>query len=207
VLLRCAAEDATVDDWLDAVALRTKGGSFASGIPGVHAVTAHMDGADRVAMRVGAHLVAIAPPDRAREAARRLSSAAVPAHVTRREALRWLLPNPHGEQPQMFPATTSEVRLWVQPATDGGADFWLEADHPSSATAGVASKAFEREVAAQNVFFVHIVTDGLFDHLEVTTVSRTMRAHVRATEAQVNTLEQLLGQWLGAGSGASASGP
>jgi hypothetical protein len=186
LLMYCAASDAKIDRWLDARRSDPHGGTGDAGPPGVHSVVGRADGAPRVFMRPQSHLVAMVPPELANEAARVLQAAHIPAHADPGEAFRFRARNPQRTISEL-PASITEIRFWIAPRKDQGADFFLEGDTPGAAMVGQQLQDFldkEVDVSVRNA------TLGVFDHPEITATGDVAKMHIRATEAQLWAIMQ-----------------
>jgi hypothetical protein len=186
MLMYCTASDAKLDHWLDAMRSDPSAGSADAGPPGVHAVVGRADGAARVFMRPQSHLVAMVPPELATEAARVLQAAHIPAHADPGEAFRFRARNPQRTISEL-PASITEIRFWIAPRKDQGADFFLEGDTPGAAIVAQQLHDFldkEVDVSVRNA------TLGVFDHPEITVSGDVARMHIRATEAQLWAIVQ-----------------
>jgi hypothetical protein len=181
MLMYCAASDAKIDRWLDARRTDPHGGSGDAGPPGVHAVVGRADGAPRVFMRPQSHVVAMVPPELATEAARVLQGARVPAHADPGEAFRLRARHPQRTISEL-PASITELRFWIAPRKDQGADFFLEGDTPGATMVAQQLQDFlDKEVDVS----VRQATLGVFDHPEITATGDIAKVHIRATEAQL----------------------
>jgi hypothetical protein len=186
LLMFCTASDAKIDHWLDARRSDPHGGSVDAGPPGVHAVVGRADGAARVFMRPQSHVVAMVPPELATEAARVLQSARIPAHADPGEAFRFRARHPQHTMSEL-PASITEVRFWIAPRKDQGADFFLEGDTPGATMVAQQLQDFldkEVDVSVRNA------TLGVFDHPEITATGDVAKMHIRATEAQLWAIMQ-----------------
>jgi hypothetical protein len=186
MLMYCAAPDTKIDRWLDARRTDPHSGSGDAGPPGVHAVVGRADGAQRVFMRPQSHVVAMVPPELATEAARVLQGARVPAHADPGEAFRLRARHPQHTISEL-PASITEVRFWIAPRKDQGADFFLEGDTPGATMVAQQLQDFlDKEVDVS----VRKATLGVFDHPEITTTGDIAKVHVRASEAQLWAIVQ-----------------
>jgi len=186
MLMFCTASDAKIDRWLDARRSGAQPGPVDAGPPGVHAVTGRADGAPRVFMRPQSHVVAMVPPELATEAATVLRSAHVPAHADPGEAFRFRARNPQRTMSEL-PASITEVRFWIAPRKDQGADFFFEGDTPGAAIVAQQLHDFlDREIDATT----RTATLGVFDHPDITASGDVAKVHIRATEAQLWAMVQ-----------------
>lgn len=187
LLAFCAASDAKIDRWIDARRTDPLSGPVDAG-PGVHAVVGRADSAARVFMRPQSHVLAMVPPELSNEAATVLRTAHVPAHADPGEAFRFRAKNPHRVMSEL-PASVTEVRFWIAPRKDQGADFFFEADTSGAAIVAQQLHDFldrEVDVSTRNL------TLGMFDHPDITASGDVATVHIRATEAQLAAILQVI---------------
>ncbi len=203
VLLRVAADDATIDRWLDALGAKAPSRAAVPmpTTPDVHAVSVHVDGATRVAMRAGHHVVAFVPPGAAAEASRALLASPPPEHVASPALLGVRLLEPHRVIPKLAPDGVTELRLAVAPTRADGADVVLEEDAPTAARARKPRDDLIATIDAQNTMAVRLVLAGILDHVEATTNGRTVTVRLHATPDQVRNVINLLGVMTGGAGG------
>jgi hypothetical protein len=185
MLAYCTAPDAKIDRWLDARRNDAHGDPVDAGA-GVHAVVGRADRAVRVFMRPQSHVLAMVPPELATEAATVLRTARIPAHADPGEGFRFRARNPQRVMTEL-PASVTEVRFWIAPRKDQGADFFFESDTPGAAIVAQQLHDFldkEIDVSTRNA------TLGVFDHPDITASGDVARVHIRATEAQLWALIQ-----------------
>jgi hypothetical protein len=191
ILVHYSAPDAVVDKAIDLVSKKyDRGGPFDAGVPGVKAAIGHADRAPRVFLRPQPGLLAVVPPHYANTAARILVHAKVSPRVRPGEAVRLKVSKPYQPFPDI-PRTVSELRLWVMPRSDEGADVFAEGDCANDADAADAAKQIKGVLDRyrRNVF-VRAMTHGLLDSLEVTSEGKLVKLHLEPTREQ---LEVLLG--------------
>jgi len=100
------------------------------------------------------------------------------------------------------PHDISEARVWVDSrATDAGADVYVEADCPDAASAQADADAITKLIKHKNSFAVRVMTAGLLNNVEVTTVEAQVRLHVRASQQQIDSIIALASSTYGASSG------
>jgi hypothetical protein len=187
LLAFCAASDAKIDKWLDARRSDPHSAPVDAG-PGVHAVVGRADSAARVFMRPQSHVLAMVPPELSNEAATVLRTARVPAHADPGEAFRFRARNPHRVMSEL-PASVTEVRFWIAPRKDQGADFFFEADTSGAPIVAQQLHDFldrEVDVSTRNL------TLGVFDHPDITANGDVAQVHIRATEAQLAAILQVI---------------
>ncbi len=192
-----SASDAVVDKAIDTVSKKyDRGGPFDAGVPGVKASLGHADRAPRVFLRPQAHLLVVCPPDFANTAAKALVGTKVSPHIRPGEAMRLTLKNPHRPMP-FLPETLSELRLWIIPRTDGGADVFAEGDTPDAAEAAKAAESVKKLVRDQNSIGVRIVTQGLLNGVEIVPDGKMVRGKMTASREQLESILNLVAAQLG----------
>lgn len=198
IIVRYTAPDAVVDKAIDVIASRSfQGGPFDAGTPGVKGALGTADNAPRVFLRPRSGVLAVVPPSYAPTAAKVLSTATVAAHVLPGEAMRMRLRDPWRPFP-MIPKTVTEVRLWIVPKSDGGADVFAEGDCATEAECSDAADKIQRVFDGYTTGLAGIatraVTHGLFDSLEVSSEGKKVKAHLEPNQDQLETLMDLVGK-------------
>lgn len=197
VLIHYSAPDAAIDRAMAIVAHKyARGGAFDTGVPGVRAVRAHADRAERVILRPQPHVLAVVPPDDAIKVARQLAGARVRPPIAPNEAFYMRLVKPQRPLPEL-PASITELRLRVVPRADDGADAYVDGDTADPAEASSAAAAVARIVRRHNDVITSIVTHGLLDRVEVTSEGARVKLHLTATLDQIETLASVVGAFLG----------
>ncbi len=198
ILVHYSTSDRVVDHAIDIVAHKyDRGGAFDAGVPGVHAMLGHADFAQRVFLRPQPHVLAVVPPDYAHEAARILTHVTIGKSPAKpNEAMRLKLSTPHRPMPDI-PESISELRLWIVPRSDGGADVYGAGDTPDPASASAAVTSLKRLVRDQNSLGVQILTHGLLNGIELTDDGSTVRLHLLATRDQLEVVLALVAGKLG----------
>ncbi len=197
VLIHYSAPDAVIERAVSVISHKyDRGGPFDAGVPGVKAVLAHADRAERVILRPQPHVLAVAPPADAAKVARQLAGSRVKAPVLPGEAVYLRLLTPHRPFPEL-PDSISELRLRVSPAADDGADVYLEGDTSDPGAAAQAADVVARIVRRHNDVFTSLLTHGLLDQVTVTSEGNLVKLHLRATRDQIETLVALVGSLLG----------
>ena len=187
LLVYCAASDAKIDKWLDSRRSDPHSAPVDAG-PGVHAVVGRADRAVRIFMRPQSHLLAMVPPELSTEAATVLRTARIPAHADPGEAFRFRAKDPHRVMSEL-PGSVTEVRFWIAPRKDQGADFFFESDTTGAAIVAQQLHDFldrEVDVSTRNL------TLGVFDHPDITANGDVAQVHIRATEAQLAAILQVI---------------
>ncbi len=197
VLIHYSAPDAAIDRAVAIISHKYgRGGPFDVGLPGVKAVLAHADRAERVILRPAAHLLAVVPPADAPKVARQLAGSRVKAPILPGEAVYMRLVNPHRPLPEL-PDAITELRLRVVPRSDDGADVFVEGDTPDMTSAVSAADAVARIVRRHNDMITSLLTHGLFDHVQVSADGNLVKAHLTATRDHLETLVALVASLLG----------
>jgi hypothetical protein len=186
MVMYCTAPDAKIDRWLDAKHAESSAPIDAGA--GVHAVRTRVDRAERVFLRAQPHVVAMVPPELVAEAASVLRGARLPAHADAGEAFRFRARNPQRVMSEL-PASVTEARFWIAPRKDQGADFFFETDSSGATIVAQQLHDFldrEVDVSTRNA------TLGVFDHPEITASGNIAKVHIRATEAQLAAMLQII---------------
>jgi hypothetical protein len=195
IMIHYSAPDAVIDHAIDLIRQRSHNGAgFDAGVPGVKATLGHADRAPRVFLRPQPHVVAVTPPDYAETAARMLVKRKLTAHILAGEAMRLTVQHPHGPFPTLFPEEMSEVRLWVVPRSDGGADVHGEGRCADGSVAAAATANVEKLLhqfkGSMAGIGANMLTHNALDTLTVRADGSTMKVEARVTQEQ---LEALLG--------------
>ena len=197
ILVHYSASDKLVDRAIDVVSKKyASGGVFDAGVPGVKAALGHADRAQRVFLRPQSRVLAVVPPDYANTAARTLVKAKVATHARPGEAMRLTLQTPHRPMP-FIPQSISEMRLWVVPRADGGAEVYGEGDTPDPASASSAAEALRKVVRAQNSIAVRLITQNLLGTVDIIDQGSMVRLHGPVTREQLDALLGLVAGQLG----------
>jgi hypothetical protein len=171
------------------------GGRYDAGVPGVRAWRAHADRAWRVFMLPRPHFAAMVPPDFARVAATAFSRYE-PKSKLANEAVRVMVKNPSHPMP-FLPTSLTELRLWVVPREDGGAEVNVECDAPDASSADAAEKQIRRFIRDTNSLGVKLMTRGLLNDVDVSSEGALVRAHTVATQEQLEAVYDLVAAALG----------
>ncbi len=197
IFVHYSTTDAKVDHAIDIVAHKyDRGGYFDAGVPGVKATMGHADRAQRVFLRPQSHLLVVVPPDYAHTAATMLLKVKISPHIRPGEAMRLTLENPSHPMP-FLPASMKELRLWITPRADGGADTIAEADCTDAAAAIQAAEDLKKLIRQQNSLGVRMVTNGLLNGFDVDVDGSTVRGRLPASREQLQTLLGLVASQLG----------
>ena len=193
ILVHYSAPDAVVDKAIDVISKKyDRGGPFDAGVPGVKAAIGHADRAQRVFLRPQAGLLAVVPPHYANTAAKILVHAKVSPRVRPGEAVRLKVAKPYQPFPDI-PRTVSELRLWVVPRSDEGADVYAEGDCANDADAVDAAKQIKSVLDRfRRNLFVSAMTHGLLDSLDVTSDGKLVKLHLQPTRGQLEALLTLI---------------
>jgi hypothetical protein len=196
VLVRYNLSDETVDATVAAIAKTyDKGGPFDAGVPGVKGSLGYADQASRVFLRPQSKLLVIVPPSHAHEAAltfRKQTPRGPPA----KEAMRLIVKNPANQVaiPGLkFSNAMSELRLWIIPRDDGGADVYVEGDCADEAAAIDSAEHLNDLLKRQNSIGVKFATRGLLNKATVLAEGTKITLHVDASVEQLEAVLQLVG--------------
>ncbi len=196
VLVRYTASDEMVDQTIVSIAKTyDKGGPFDAGVPGVKASLGWADNAQRVFIRPQPKLLVIVPPSHAREAARTYKTQA-PRGPSAKEAMRLVVRNPTNQisiPGLKFSASLKEVRMWIMPKADGGADVYAEGDCTDEAAAIDSAERLTELLKRQNSLGVKFATRGLLNKAVVVAEGNKITLHVEATPEQLEAVLQLAG--------------
>jgi hypothetical protein len=203
IIIHYSAPDAVVDHAIHVVAHKyDQGGVFDAGVPGVKAALGHADRYERVFLRPQPHLLAVVPRDYATTAARLLQHASVKAPRAG-EALRIKLLHPHNSigirgMGVEIPDSIAELRVWIVPRADGGADVYGEGDTPDAAAAEAAAQDMRKIVRAlKRNLLIAVGSQGVLDALEFSGDGSTMRLHLAASRDQIQALASLAAGYFG----------
>jgi hypothetical protein len=195
VLVRYNVSDEAVDVTVAAIARSyDKGGPFDAGVPGVKASLGHADNAQRVFLRPQSKLLVIVPPSHAREAALTFRKQ-TPRGPSPKEAMRLIVHNPANQiaiPGLKFSNALTEIRLWIVPRADGGADVYAEGDCTDEAAAVDSADRLTELLKRQNSIGVKIATRGLLNKAAVVPDGRKVKLHVDATPEQLEAVLQLV---------------
>lgn len=198
VLVHYSASDAVVDGAIDLMSKQyDKGGPFDTGVPGVKASLGHADNAERVFLRASSKLLAVVPPDRAKEFAKLLKSKGAKPRINPNEAMRLIVHAPHRQisiKGLKFPTELEELRIWIVPNADGSADVFAEGtvtpdtSCPDVATfmSDVIKKSNTATIAG--LFTISGLTGGLLDNVTIACDEGVPKAHVVATKRQLEKI-------------------
>jgi hypothetical protein len=210
VLVRYTASDEMVDQTIASIAKSyDKGGAFDAGVPGVKASLGWADNAQRVFLRPQSKLLVIVPPSHAREAARTYKTQA-PRGPSPREAMRLVVRNPTNQisiPGLKFSASLKEIRLWIMPKADGGADVYAEGDCTDEAAAVDSADRLTELLKRQNSLGVRFATRGLLNKAVVVAEGSKITLHVEATPEQLEAVLQLAGAAVNANIAPPTQGP
>ena len=197
IFIHYSATDKAVDKAIDVVSHKyDRGGAFDAGVPGIKASLGHADRAERVFLRGQSHLLVVVPPDAAHAAAVTMKGGKVQPKIPANEAVRFIVKTPSHVAPFVLLPTLTELRLWVVPrASDGGADVYAEGDCADEKGAEDQAAKAKKYIAEQNSIGVRMITDGLFNGVELRAEGKTVKGHMSASRSQ---LQNVLG--LAAGS-------
>lgn len=201
VLVRYTASDDAVDMTIAAIAKSyDKGGPFDAGVPGVKASLGFADNGQRVFLRPQSKLLVIVPPSHAREAALTFKKQS-PRGPSAAEAMRLIVRNPTNQisiPGLKFSQSLKEIRLWILPRTDGGAEVFAEGDCTDEAAAVDSAEKLTELLKKQNSLGVKIATRGLLNKAAIVADGTKIKLHVEATPEQMEAILQLTAAAVGA---------
>ena len=201
-IIRYSSSDAVVDNAADLVSKTyDKGGKIDTGVPGVKGWLFHADQAERVALRAQSHVLVIVPPDKKTEFAKVMSKAPISPRVRPGEAMRLTVKDPWRQVaiPGLkFSQSLKELRLWILPRnSDGGADVYAEGDCTEEAAAVEMAAALTDLIKQRNVPLVRAFTHGILNGVKVEPDGTHIRAHLSASNDQLETLLNFMGNSMG----------
>ena len=198
VLVRYNMPDARAAKDIAALAKRdVNGGAWDAGVSGVKAWRGHADRAWRIFLLPQPGLAAMVPPEFAPKAARAFSRVSPTIPLRPNEAVRFVIANASHALQNQVPPGLEEMRIWVEPRADGGADAFAEIDAPDGATADATAKRVRQIARETNSLAVKIVTRGLLDGVETSSEGPLVRAHLAASEEQLAALYDVVAAFLG----------
>ena len=183
MLVRHATPDAAVNTAIAAIAQPITVQS-----PNVKAWRGVVNHLDAVFLRAQPQVVRIARADHVDEAVRDLvAHATVAPSFHANEALRARMPWPGLTFPQV-PSDLSDARLWIDSRiADGGADIYAEADCPSADAARADAATLAALIRQKNTLGVRLMSGGLLNNVEVTTVDKQVHMHLSASQQQIES--------------------
>ncbi|MEO8874199.1 MAG: hypothetical protein ABI461_01325 [Polyangiaceae bacterium] len=197
IFVHYSTTDAVVDHAIDIVAHKyDRGGYFDAGVPGVKATLGHADRAQRVFLRPQSHLLVVVPPDYAHTAANMLLHVKISPHLRPTEAMRLTLATPWHVVPAL-PQSMTELRLWIIPRADGGADANIEIDCTDAAAAIQGAEEVKKIIRQQNSLGVRMLTNGVLNGFDVSVDGSMVRARLPVSRDQLETLLGLVASQLG----------
>ncbi len=195
IFIRYGLPDAVVDQAIATVTKKyEKGGAFDAGVPGVKASLGHADQAERVFLRAQPHEAAVVPPSKAHDFAMLLRQHSVDPGLRPGEALRLVVRDPYRQVavPGLkFPDAMTELRLFVLPRADGGAEVFAEGECKGPDEAVDVAERTKEMVARQNAsMFVKIATRGILNNVDIKVDGRVVKVHVSASREQIEGILQ-----------------
>ena len=201
VLVKYNVSDDAVDATMAAIgAGYAKGGPFDTGVPGVNAALGFADNAQRVFLRPQSKLLVIVPPSHAKEAAAIYRKQA-PRGPAANEALRLVVHHPANQiaiPGLKFSQSLTELRHWIIPRADGGADVFVEGDCTDEAAANDSADALTDLLRRQNSLGVRFATRGLLNKAVVIADGPKIKLHIEVSQEQLEAILQLVAAALNA---------
>ena len=163
------------------------------GVKGVTALTAHIDGADRLYLRPKPAVLAIVPPSESKRAVELLRRVDLPQSVRPGELLR--IAYSSGTKLRMFGALPNAVdgmRAWLEGTRDGGLVAHAELDCPTNEQAEGASRELEDRIGrALATPLVRIAFGGLAERVRVWPDGSVVRVRAEIAEDELRALSAL----------------
>lgn len=202
IFLHYGLPDAVVDQAIATVTKKyDKGGPYDAGVPGVQASLGHADQAERVFLRAQPHEAAVVPPAKAHDFALLLKQHGVDPGLRPGEAMRLSVRDPYRQVavPGLkFPESMTELRLYILPRADGGAEVFAEGECKAEADASDVADVTKEMIARQNAsVLVRIATRGLLNNVEVKVDGKIVKAHLTASREQMEGLLQTVAAQMG----------
>lgn len=195
VLVRYNVSDEAVDTTIAAIAhTYDKGGGYDAGVPGVKGSLGYADNAQRVFLRPQGKLLVIVPPSHAHEAALTFKKQ-VPRGPSPTEAMRLIVNNPSNQisiPGLKFSQSLTQIRLWIIPRPDGGADVYSEGDCTDEAAAADSADKLTEILKRQNSLGVKFATRGLLNGAVVVPDGKKIKLHILANPEQLEAVLQLV---------------
>jgi len=195
MLVKYNVADTVVDKTISDIAKASdKGGPYDAGVPGVKGSLGFADNAQRVFLRPQPHLLIIVPPSHGHEAAL-VFKKQTPRGPSPKEAMRLIVKNPSNQisiRGLKFASSLTEIRMWIVPRDDGGADVYAEGDNTDEAAAQDTADRLTELLKNQNSLGVRIATRGLLNNARVVAEGKKITLHVLATQEQLEAVLQLL---------------
>jgi hypothetical protein len=206
VLVHYNASDAAIDTIVDGIAKRSndrkeEGGPFGpydAGVPGVKATTGRADNATRVFLRPTSHLLVIAPPKHANDAAKAYAKS--PRGPVGKEAMHLTVRDPSKQVaiPNLkFDAHLKEIRLWIIPDAGGGADIYADGDVDDESFAPQIATDLTKVLSDLNNLGVQLgpfkvtvssTTKHVLDNAQVTSEGKRINLHIKASPEQLDAV-------------------
>jgi hypothetical protein len=201
VLVRYNVADEAVDKTILSIGKTyDKGGAYDAGVPGVKGALGYADNAQRVFLRPQTRLLVIVPPSHAHEAAITFRKQ-VPRGPSATEAMRLIVHNPANQisiPGLKFSQAVSEIRIWIIPRSDGGADVFGEGDCSDAAAATESADRLTELLKRQNSIGVKFATRGLLNNAAVIADGSKIKLHLLASAEQLEAILQLAAAAMGA---------
>lgn len=197
VLVRYSLSDTLVDQALEVMAT---GGVYDTGVKGVKASIGHADNADRVFMRVGSKLLAVVPPDKAKEFAKVLSKNTAKPKINPNEAMRLIVRNPYRQisiPGLKFPTDLEELRIWIIPNADGSATIGAEGTVTSAEGCPDVATFMNEVLKKLNSGFTQMLTNNLLGAAHVTCDENVPKAQIVAPQRTIEKLVTLAKTFMG----------
>ena len=194
--------DAVVDRAIAEVTKKyAKGGPYDAGVPGVAASLGHADQAERVFLRAQPHEAAVVPPSKAHDFVALLRQRSVDPGLRPGEALRLIVRDPYRQVavPGLkFPDAMTELRLWVVPRADGGAEVYADGECKGEAEAADVAERTREMISRQNAsVLVKIATRGILNNVDIRVSGNVVKTHLSASREQTEGILQVVAAQMG----------
>ena len=153
----------------------------------------YADNAQRVFLRPQSKLLVIVPPSHAYEAATTFRKQ-VPRGPSATEAMRLIVRNPSNQisiPGLKFSASLKEMRIWIVPRADAGADVYGEGDCTDEAAATDSADRLTELLKRQNSLGVRFATRGLLNNAVVVADGTKIKLHILANPEQLEAVLQI----------------
>jgi hypothetical protein len=148
---------------------------------------------DAVALRAGPGLVVVTGAARAKDIARAIKTSVLPERpaIPEGEAVTTLVRHPHRALPQI-PESVEDLRVWIVPRSDGGADLWGEGQCATEEQAKAAAEEMNKAAVRTNGLLLRAATKGLLNAFETRSEGRKVLVHLPARRDQLEAVITLV---------------
>jgi hypothetical protein len=148
---------------------------------------------DAVALRAGPGLVVVTGSARAKDTASAMKAGVTPERPTipEGEAVTTLVRHPHRTVKQI-PECVEDLRVWIVPRADGGADVWGEGQCKTEEEAKAAAIEMDKAAVRTNGLLLRAATKGLLNAFETRSEGRMVKIHLPARRDQIEAVISLV---------------